>query len=260
MAVTTGPGGRRRAPAPPFRLSNPSFRQRAAPVVQMICPVRRGWSRNQSVGPCCGFPVREGPARCRPEFRYNPGCRGGRLGPTTTRPPALHGFLQYRDPSVGAREEEHLTCHPRTGTVAGACRQTLRQQPHARVTVLFGSRALGTAHPDSDRDIAIVLEGDELRHLRPARSVFPRSELPADLPHVDVQALSEDNRHRNARAPGTLPHVVCHDGKVLAGEWSGLAGLAAARIVARSSSHRRHCGAPGQGSDETARRCCRPEP
>ena len=102
-----------------------------------------------------------------------------------------------------------------------ACRQTLRQWPGARAAVLFGSRARGTAHPDSDWDVAIVLEGGELRHPRPARSVFPRSELPADLPHVDVWALSEDDLHRNARALGTLPYAVCRDGRVLAGVWNG---------------------------------------
>ena len=102
-----------------------------------------------------------------------------------------------------------------------ACRETLRQWPQARAAVLFGSRARGTQRPDSDWDVAIVLEGDELRHPRPARSVFPRSELPADLPHVDVWALSEENLRRNARALGTLPYAVCRDGRVLAGEWSG---------------------------------------
>ena len=104
--------------------------------------------------------------------------------------------------------------------LVAACRQTLRQWPGARAAVLFGSRARGTAHPDSDWDVAIVLEGDELRHPRPARSVFPQSELPADLPHVDVWALSEEDLRRNARALGTLPYVVCRDGRVLAGEWN----------------------------------------
>ena len=105
--------------------------------------------------------------------------------------------------------------------LVAACRETLRQWPQARAAVLFGSRARGTAHPDSDWDVAIVLEGDELRHARPARSVFPRPELPADLPQVDVWALSEEHLRRNARALGTLPYAVCRDGRVLAGEWSG---------------------------------------
>ena len=103
--------------------------------------------------------------------------------------------------------------------LAAACRETLRQWPQARAAVLFGSRARGTQRPDSDWDVAIVLEGGELRHPRPARSVFPRSELPADLPHVDVWALSEEDLRRNARALGTLPYAVCRDGRVLAGEW-----------------------------------------
>jgi len=104
--------------------------------------------------------------------------------------------------------------------LVAACRQTLSQWPGARAAVLFGSRARGTAHRNSDWDVAIVLEGGELRHPRPARSVFPRSELPADLPHVEVWALSEEDLHRNARALGTLPYAVCRDGRVLAGEWN----------------------------------------
>ena len=104
--------------------------------------------------------------------------------------------------------------------LAAACRETLRLWPGALAAVLFGSRARGTAHPGSDWDVAFVLEGGELRHPRPARSVFPRSELPADLPQVDVWALSEEDLFRNARALGTLPYVVCRDGRVLAGEWS----------------------------------------
>ena len=104
--------------------------------------------------------------------------------------------------------------------LAAACRETLRQWPQALAAVLFGSRARGTAHPDSDWDVAFVLEGGELRHPRSARSVFPRSELPADLLRVDVWAFSEDDLRRNARALGTLPYVVCRDGRVLAGEWN----------------------------------------
>ena len=104
--------------------------------------------------------------------------------------------------------------------LTAACRETLRRWPQARAAVLFGSRARGTANPDSDWDVAIVLEGGELRHPRPARSVFPQPELPADLPHVDVWALSEEDLRRNARALGTLPYVVCRDGRVLAGEWN----------------------------------------
>ena len=105
--------------------------------------------------------------------------------------------------------------------LVAACRETLARWPQARAAVLFGSRARGTQRPDSDWDIAFVLEGSDLRHPRPARSVFPRSQMPVDLDRVDAWALSEDDLHRNARALGTLPYVVCRDGRVLAGEWNG---------------------------------------
>ena len=104
--------------------------------------------------------------------------------------------------------------------LAAACRETLRLWPQARAAVLFGSRARGTQRPDSDWDIAIVLEGDTPRHPDLATSVFPRQEMPADLPHVDVWALSEDDLRRRACTLGTLPYVICRDGRVLAGEWN----------------------------------------
>ncbi|MCY4590759.1 MAG: nucleotidyltransferase domain-containing protein [Alphaproteobacteria bacterium] len=75
--------------------------------------------------------------------------------------------------------------HRRPGTEpnhAAACQETLRLWPQARAAVLFGSRARGTAHPDSDWDVAFVLAGGELRRPRPARSVFPRPDLPAPSP------------------------------------------------------------------------------
>ena len=105
--------------------------------------------------------------------------------------------------------------------LAAACRETLRQWPQARAAVLFGSRARGTQRPDSDWDVAFVLAGDDLRHPRPARSVFPRSQMPADLDRVDIWALSEDDLRRRSCTLGTLPYVICRDGKVLAGKWNG---------------------------------------
>ena len=106
--------------------------------------------------------------------------------------------------------------------LTAACRETLRLWPRARAAVLFGSRARGTQRPDSDWDVAFVLEGDDPRHPDLARSLFPHPgmRMPADLHRVDAWALSEEDLRRNARALGTLPYVVCRDGKVLAGEWN----------------------------------------
>ncbi len=105
--------------------------------------------------------------------------------------------------------------------IVAACRKALSQWPRARAAVLFGSRARGTARPNSDWDVAIVLEGDEPRQPGLATSVFPRSELPDALVRIDARALSEDDLRRRCRVLGTLPYAVCRDGKVLAGEWNG---------------------------------------
>ena len=104
--------------------------------------------------------------------------------------------------------------------LVAACRKALSQWPRARAAVLFGSRARGTAHPHSDWDVAIVLEGDEPRHPGLATTVFPRSELPDALVRIDAWALSEDDLRRRCRVLGTLPYAVCRDGRVLAGEWN----------------------------------------
>ena len=105
--------------------------------------------------------------------------------------------------------------------LVAACRETLRQWPQARAAVLFGSRARGTQHRDSDWDVAFVLEGGEPRHPGLATSVFPRQQMPDALLRIDAWALSEDDLRRRARALGTLPYAICRDGRVLAGEWNG---------------------------------------
>ena len=103
--------------------------------------------------------------------------------------------------------------------LVAACRETLRRWPQARAVVLFGSRARGTQGPDSDWDVAIVLEGDEPRHPDLAASVFPRQGFPDALARVDAWALSEDDLERRACVLGTLPYAICRDGQVLAGQW-----------------------------------------
>ena len=104
--------------------------------------------------------------------------------------------------------------------IVAACRKVLSQWPRARAAVLFGSRARGTAHLNSDWDVAIVLEGDEPRQPGLATSVFPRSEVPDALVRIDAWALSEDDLRRRCHILGTLPYAVCRDGRVLAGEWT----------------------------------------
>ena len=76
-----------------------------------------------------------------------------------------------------------------------------------------------TQRQDSDWDIAIVIEGDEPRHPELATSVFQRQEIPEARVRIDARALSEGDLHRRAGVLGTLPHAICRDGKVLAGEW-----------------------------------------
>ena len=104
--------------------------------------------------------------------------------------------------------------------LVSACRETLQLWPQARAAILFGSRARGTSHPDSDWDVAIVLEGNHPDRPSPACSISPHSKLPADLPRVDLWALSEEDLRRNAGTLGTLPYVVCRDGRVIAGNWN----------------------------------------
>ena len=99
-----------------------------------------------------------------------------------------------------------------------ACGAVLRQWPEVKAAVLFGSRARGTHRPDSDWDVALILDGDKPERARPALGPrFPRAAPLARIGRVDAWALTERYLRRRSVDLGSLPYAVCRDGRVLAG-------------------------------------------
>jgi predicted nucleotidyltransferase len=68
---------------------------------------------------------------------------------------------------------------------------------------LFGSRAIGTAHPGSDADIAVAAEADIGLPLSQARFALEESTIPYKVDLVDLSQTSLDFR-RQVLAEGKL--------------------------------------------------------
>jgi len=81
----------------------------------------------------------------------------------------------------------------------------------ARV-LLFGSRARGDAHDDSDLDFLVIEERVEskLREMVLLRDALPPMGVP-----VDVVVVSEDEAARRGKVPSTLVYRALREGRVL---------------------------------------------
>lgn len=81
----------------------------------------------------------------------------------------------------------------------------------ARV-ILFGSRARGTAEPDSDLDFLVIEHevGSRLDEMVRLRAALP----PLGVP-VDVLVVTEDHVRAWAGVPGTLVHAALAEGREL---------------------------------------------
>ncbi len=101
-----------------------------------------------------------------------------------------------------------------------AAQTALDAWPEARAAVLFGSRARGNHHQDSDWDIAFIVGGDGERPRR-----IP-SGVPFHIPgvrcrhHVNGIAIPERLVVRKALCIGHIGRGIVRDGTLLAGEWS----------------------------------------
>ena len=108
---------------------------------------------------------------------------------------------------------EHITSQAQ---LAKICRQTLADWPEAQAAVLFGSRARGSHHPDSDWDIAVILDGNA-----PVQSA---SELPQgnrlhQIDNLDAWAVGSETVIVQAGHLGRISCAIMLDGKLLSGEW-----------------------------------------
>ena len=98
-----------------------------------------------------------------------------------------------------------------TAIVDAGRRLAMASSSPARV-VLFGSRARGDAHEDSDLDFLVIEERVEnkLREMVSLRDALP----PLGVP-VDVVVVSEEEVERRGSVPSTLLHRALREGRVL---------------------------------------------
>ena len=90
--------------------------------------------------------------------------------------------------------------------------ERIRHRYNPRQIVLFGSRARGTAQPDSDVDLLVVL--DEIGDRRATAVAIRR--LLADLPAAkDVVLTTPEEIKRRGRLAGTCLRPALREGRVL---------------------------------------------
>ncbi len=94
-------------------------------------------------------------------------------------------------------------------TLRNAARQALRDLDDALAVLLFGSRAYGTARPDSDWDVAMITH--EAERIRPPDAF---SHLQAEI-NIVTMPLARLRKKRNDA--GSLAVSIARDGKLLAG-------------------------------------------
>lgn len=105
-----------------------------------------------------------------------------------------------------ARGQALLAAEPRLGRLVDLARQRLK----AAEVWVFGSRARGDAHPDSDWDIFLVLPDDA-----PESSLDPEAtwQLGRDAGLMaDVVAARATEVHEAADTPNTLAYVLAREG------------------------------------------------
>ncbi len=110
----------------------------------------------------------------------------------------------------------HITSRQQLTTL---CERAVRTWPDVRAILLFGSRAKGTARPDSDWDIAVVVEDpaiDRVIHYKRDRSPPPFDAYT----NLDVLTLTPALLARDRYAFGRIAQQIGQDGIPLIGDGS----------------------------------------
>ena len=118
--------------------------------------------------------------------------------------------ISHDQPRERITSRAHLTA---------VCRQAQAQWDHVQAIVLFGSRAKGTARPDSDWDIAVIVDDPALTELRhsqvtPVPPPFDRYE------NLDVLTLTPAMIQADRLCYGRVAQQIAQDGTALMGEWT----------------------------------------
>ncbi len=98
------------------------------------------------------------------------------------------------------------------------CERAYRTWPDVRAILLFGSQANGTAHLDSDWDIAVIVDDptmDHVIHYKRAMSPSPFD----GYDNLDVLTLTPAILARDRRAFGRIAQQIDQDGRPVIGDW-----------------------------------------
>ena len=108
-----------------------------------------------------------------------------------------------------------VVSEPAFSAIEKACKNALVSWPDAKAAVLFGSRARGDHHEDSDWDIAFITNTEESL---PCAALQDLGNLEPDAGiHIQAQAISQDLFHDGADALGNIAAPVAREGRIIAG-------------------------------------------
>lgn len=126
---------------------------------------------------------------------------------------------RFRASEVAAPIENDRVSEPVCKEVGSACEYALRLWPNAKAAILFGSRARGDHHSESDWDVAFITQRDESL----PDSVGRVFELLRKRSKIDVQplAISQARLCESADSLGKIAAPIAREGRLIAGrcEW-----------------------------------------
>ncbi|MCY4203418.1 MAG: nucleotidyltransferase domain-containing protein [Aestuariivita sp.] len=99
------------------------------------------------------------------------------------------------------------------------CERAYQTWPDVRAILLFGSQAKGTAHPDSDWDIAVIVEDPTIDHV----IHYKREKSPSPFDgydNLDVLTLTPAIIAQDRHAFGRIAQQIDQDGRPIIGDWS----------------------------------------
>ena len=108
-----------------------------------------------------------------------------------------------------------ITSHQQLTTL---CERAYQTWPDVRAILLFGSQARGTAHPDSDWDIAVIVDDPTIDHV----IHYKREKSPAPFDgydNLDVLTLTPAIIAQDRCAFGRIAQQIAQDGQSLIGDW-----------------------------------------
>ena len=98
------------------------------------------------------------------------------------------------------------------------CEQAYQTWPDVRAILLFGSRARGMPRPDSNWDIAVIVDDPAIDHVIQHKHSQPPS-LFDGYDNLDVLTLTPTIIAQDRRAFGRIAQQIDHDGTPIIGDW-----------------------------------------